>query len=206
MSDMSDKKDAKVLRGNFPAYSVRPVAAADDDSTADKSNVVLVDFAADTKASALRFNPVLEDLARGYASDETTPTGRPSDLIEANVARRHRVIASAHKLAHFERMIGQGIVMVMLDPTQPGVVLPDSLLGHVSLNLNFSLKYGLKDFVYDKQGVRATLSFSKRETFCIVPWTAVFGLRLDEENFIWPETMPAVLRSRLKELPPASEP
>ena len=71
--------------------------------------------------------------------------------------------------------------------------------GDLELKLNFSHKFGVADFFYDDDGVRASLSFSGQAFFVDVPWTAVYGMlsHVDGERMIWPDSLPEELKALL---------
>lgn len=103
------------------------------------------------------------------------------------------------KLEVFTRMIDRGLVMVTLDGRADGVHVPDHLRGEPQLALNFSSRFGIEDFSYDEQGVRASLSFSGQDVFCDVPWSAVWMMRsqVDGELAISPDSVPPEIQAAL---------
>ncbi len=181
--------DAKILRPTFGGS--RSQEQDRSEPAAGPVEVIRPDFSARRRSEEKTspWNPVIEDLERGRTLSP-----------EEEAKRFNTLLTSRHKLKAFEQMLQNGVVMVMLDPTHPGVVVPAGMDKHVSLNLNFSLKYGLRDFVYNEQSVSASLSFNKRLTHCVIPWTAVFGLKSaidDNDHLVWPDDMPEVLRNRV---------
>ena len=99
------------------------------------------------------------------------------------------------KLETFQRLIERGMVMVTLDSRRTGVRVPAKFAGDMQLALNFSLRFGVADFMYDTRGVRATLTFGGQPTFCDVPWTSVYAMRshVDNQALLWPEDLPSEL-------------
>jgi stringent starvation protein B len=103
------------------------------------------------------------------------------------------------KLRMFARLIEQGMTMVTLDARQPGVRVPSNLSQELMLNLNFSLRFGIDDFAYDDDGVRASLTFQKMPFFCEIPWAAVYQMTstVNADRMVWPDSLPAELADRV---------
>ncbi len=141
----------------------------------DTNNVVRVDFAA----------------GRPKPAPPPTKTQPPSSA-ELGLDR-------PEKLRMFSRLAERGMVMVTLDARVDNARVPSQFVGELQLNLNFSHRFGLDDFDYDDEGVRASLSFGGKPFFCDVPWTAVYGMtsHVDGERLLWPDSFPAELVSLL---------
>jgi len=77
----------------------------------------------------------------------------------------------------FENYLEHGIVTLSFDSRNTLVHVPAGLKGKPQLSLNFSLRFGIEDFEYDVEGVRATLSFGGQGYFCSIPWEAVYVIR-----------------------------
>jgi hypothetical protein len=107
------------------------------------------------------------------------------------------------KFAVFSRFIEKGKVMVTLDARRTGISVPSHLAGESQLNLDFSERFGLADFIYDERGVRASLSFQRQPFFCDVPWSCVYALfsHADNERITWASALP---QETLAQLPDAS--
>lgn len=103
------------------------------------------------------------------------------------------------KLRMFARLIERGMVMVTLDARTGLARVPSKLAGELQLNLNFSHRFGLEDFDYDDDGVRASLSFGGQPFFCDLPWSTVYGMtsHVDGERLLWPDSFPQELVSLL---------
>ena len=99
---------------------------------------------------------------------------------------------SAQKLRLFSEWIEAGMVMVVSDPRTNGVQVPSYLRNLCELRLNFSLRFDLRDFAFDEQGISATLMFPEGLFFCMLPWPAVFALHSYETNagVMFPESIP----------------
>jgi hypothetical protein len=128
-----------------------------------------------------------------FGAKRPVPSSKPATISSA--PGRH----DEEKLAVFTRMIDRGLVMVTLDGRAPGVMVPEHLADEPQLALNFSHRFGIDDFAYDERGVRASLSFSGRDVFCDVPWTAVWMMRsqVDGELAISPESVPPEIQAAL---------
>jgi hypothetical protein len=105
------------------------------------------------------------------------------------------------KFAVFSRFIAKGKVMVTLDARRTGVNVPSHLANEPQLNLDFSERFGLSDFVYDERGVRASLSFNRQPFFCDVPWSSVYALfsHVDNERLTWARALPQEILAQLPE-------
>ena len=105
-------------------------------------------------------------------------------------------------MERFAGMIEHGLVLVTLDTRSPGVDVPEIFRGTPQLHLSFSRRFGLEDFDYDENCVRATLSFDHGDHRCVVPWAAVYGLTCEsiDERVAFPESFPQELLALLPEL------
>jgi hypothetical protein len=105
------------------------------------------------------------------------------------------------KFAVFSRFIAKGKVMVTLDARRTGVNVPSHLANEPQLNLDFSERFGLSDFMYDERGVRASLSFNRQPFFCDVPWSSVYALfsHVDNERLTWARALPQEILAQLPE-------
>jgi hypothetical protein len=146
-----------------------------DDDGGGKNNVVRVDFAA--------------------RRPKTVPAPTPTQPPAAADLKADR----PEKLRMFARLIEKGMVMVTIDSRVDNARLPSRFAGELQLNLNFSHRFGLADFDYDDDGLRASLSFGGTPFFCDIPWTAVYGMTssIDGERMLWPDSFPRELVSLL---------
>lgn len=101
-------------------------------------------------------------------------------------------LANDEKLGVFSDLIEKGTVLVTLDARVDGVTVPGHLSDQHRLGLNFCHLYGIPDFEYDGWGVRASLSFGGRDSYCDIPWGAVYMMRSHVENDVtlFPESIP----------------
>ena len=107
----------------------------------------------------------------------------------------------AQKLKLFSEWIDLGMVMVIFDPRMSGVQVPKELAQECELRLNFSHRFDLKDFVYDQDGISATLMFPGGLFFCVVPWSSIFAMHsyADNSGAMWPDSLPKEFSIDVKE-------
>ncbi len=94
--------------------------------------------------------------------------------------------SNIQKLNAFKKHLDKGVVLILLDSSRPGVVVPPQYAGDEVLGLNFSYSYELPDFGFDEAGVSATLSFDEGYFFCQIPWGSVY--RIGDQ--FWSEDFP----------------
>lgn len=130
-------------------------------------------------------------------------------LLLAPTARRPMTefatrLRAQQKRKLFETLLENGIAALHLDPRASGVAVPGHLTDQPVLVLNFSFRYGVRDFRFDDKGVEATLSFSRQPFFCVVPWSAVFAVTNNDrtQGSVWQEDLP----EELGETEPAGAP
>lgn len=121
----------------------------------------------------------------GASAVEPAPVQIPEDLPSSN----------REKLDLFSEMVDKGTVLVTLDARHEGVIVPPQFSEELRLNLNFCHQFGIADFEYDLAGVRASLSFGGVDSFCDVPWGAVYMMRSHVENdvMVFPAEIPEEL-------------
>ncbi len=119
----------------------------------------------------------------------------------------------AAKRRRLEAMLGEGIVMLHLDPRAPEVVVPAHLKVGPVLRLNIAYGFRLPALEVGDDGVYAVLSFSGQNFGCTIPWGAVFALTSPDDptrGAFFPESAPRELRvmleSRLEGASEAPEP
>lgn len=78
------------------------------------------------------------------------------------------------KLKYFSNLLDYNLVQVLVNTTIDGVRVPDSMKGNRALALNWSHRFGLKDFKYDYEGISGTLSFSHKPFHVFLPWDSVW--------------------------------
>jgi hypothetical protein len=79
-------------------------------------------------------------------------------------------------------------ILVVVDPTQPNVVLPEHLLSAgqpVGLNIGYRLALPIPDLELDEVGLRGTLSFNRTPFYCSLPWQSMVQVSVHDEHLIW---------------------
>ena len=92
----------------------------------------------------------------------------------------------------FERLMQGEHVLVHLDSSQEGVVVPPHLKGNLGLTLKFS-SFFQGAIALDDHEIKANLVFSGNYFECIVPWDAIWGMTSENrECFLWAEGFPMI--------------
>jgi stringent starvation protein B len=113
--------------------------------------------------------------------------------------------------------------MVRVDARRAGVQVPRQFAGNSGLALNLSWSFRDARMVLNERGVAATLSFGGSPFRCLLPWSAIWGIRVQKGGSlqIWEADLPVELggteppadlderpvepRPRLVKLPPPEE-
>jgi stringent starvation protein B len=138
-------------------------------------------------------------------NDKPDKGDEKANVVRVDFKRAQRTSPSdplaPQKFAVFSRFVSKGKVMVTLDARRTGVTVPAHLANEPQLNLDFSERFGLSDFVYDERGVRASLSFNRQPFFCDVPWASVYALfsHADNERLTWARSLPQEILAQLPE-------
>ena len=140
---------------------------------------------------------VPRDLVGGRrASGDDESTGRLS------LARRRRAastngMGSEGELPRKEDvargLLLRGNLFVHLDPSEDGVILPDSIRNQpqVMLQLGLDMPLPIPDLRVDDVGITGTLSFRRSPFYCVIPWSSVYAICGDDgRGMVWPESMP----------------
>lgn len=140
-----------------------PVAEDADDAL---DNVIRVDFGA----------------ARGQADAEEASAAAPVAHYDASSMPDDPLASKKHDI--FCKFIDLGMVSVTLNPEVDGVCVPPQFVDKSELILNFSHRFFIEDFTYDERAVCASLSFSGRPFYCVVPWGAVKMMLSHHDNSV----------------------
>jgi stringent starvation protein B len=100
------------------------------------------------------------------------------------------------KREYFALQLNAGVTSLHLDPRCPGVQVPLRFAELEWLILNYSYRYGVRDFAFDDDAVFASLTFAGQPFPCRVPWKAVFAIT-DEartEGRVWEDDLPEEMR------------
>jgi len=112
------------------------------------------------------------------------------------------------KRADLEEALAKGMTQVVLDGSHPGVDLPSHLKGNVQVRLNLSHSFRLRVFELTAEGVRASLSFSRVEHLCVLPWEAIYSMqptRGDDPGRLYFPSLPQALKEHFLALSGLSE-
>ncbi len=171
-------------------------------STKDPDNVVRVDFRRQVVVEADgEERPVAEPApdTAGANPSATAPTAaaapQPGRVVVA-IDPQPPEARDARKAETCARLLDEGVVVVRFDPRVPGVVVPEHLVDQPDLALSFSYRYHIADFAHDEVGIRASLRFGEHDTFCDIPWRAVWMLLSTPaaEALLMPEDAPREVR------------
>ncbi len=85
----------------------------------------------------------------------------------------------------FEKSMKGDHVLVHIDSTKDGVIVPAHLNGNSALTLKLSY-YFQGSTHHDESGIIANLVFSGRFFECVIPWDAIWGMTNDKrESSLW---------------------
>lgn len=114
------------------------------------------------------------------------------------------------KKMHLDRLLQTGTVMVILDGRAPGVVVPLEHQTNPKLPINLDYAFDVPDFKVLENRVEASLSFNRKNFFCILPLEAIYIMNAPSvsETVLFPEDVPQDLLASYaappKETPPLS--
>lgn len=80
----------------------------------------------------------------------------------------------SHKQAEMLKLLQKGTVMLFVDSRHKDVLVPPHLKDDFQLRLNYDYAYQIHDFQVFADRVEASLSFNQRNSFCVVPFEAVY--------------------------------
>lgn len=104
------------------------------------------------------------------------------------------------KRATFEKLMRGDHILVHLDSTKSGVVVPNHLGGNPALILKLSYNFQ-GSTQHDEVGIIANLIFSGRFYECVIPWDSIWGITDEKrESALWIESLPDEIRNT-KSLP-----
>ncbi|MCB9788205.1 MAG: hypothetical protein H6744_16100 [Deltaproteobacteria bacterium] len=93
-------------------------------------------------------------------------------------------------------LLERGMVMIHLDPRAPGVVVPPRFGQDTVLRLNVAWQFQLPALEIGEDSIYAVLSFQRQNFGCTLPWDAIFGLTMpddEHQGMLWPASMPPEL-------------
>jgi stringent starvation protein B len=111
-------------------------------------------------------------------------------------SRDARLSRSRAKRELFTKLLlEQGSVAIRLDARRPGVVVPETFAEEQSLTLDIWWKPPDAPMKLNERGIAATLRFDGERFRCLIPWTAVWGVRTARLGALhaWEVDMPVEL-------------
>ena len=100
-----------------------------------------------------------------------------------------------------DQLLGRGPILVYVDPRRDGVSVPASLRAnpYLALRFGYRLKPEIWDLVLDDLAISGTLLFGNQAFHCVLPWSAVWGARMDGDSrmTVWPLDIPEEIRPQL---------
>lgn len=133
-------------------------------------------------------NIVRVDFGRGRVTSESAAeksVKEPDKEVAAVEKKAAGVLSFGDPRAHerlrlFSEWIATSKVMLVVDATRDDVRVPAQFKNNPETRLDFSLRFGIADFVYDRDSVRCTLSFGGLEFYCVIPWGAILMMYAHE--------------------------
>ncbi len=100
------------------------------------------------------------------------------------------------------KLLQFGTVMIFLDSRLPGAVVPEHLKNDFQLRLNFDYSYEIDDFRILPDRLEASLSFNKRNFFCVIPYQAIYMMVCHGIQYgaLFPESVPSEMISFFPQL------
>lgn len=92
------------------------------------------------------------------------------------------IYSPMEKRRRLEHFLNGGLVGISVNPKVAGVDLPEHLMTENKVDLNLSYGFKLPAFHITNDEVRATLSFNKKEYFCIMPWSSIFYMEASHKE------------------------
>ena len=104
------------------------------------------------------------------------------------------------KKGHLERLLEFGTVMIFVDSRRHGVTVPPEHLSNPQLPLNLDYAFDIPDFKILEDRVEVSLSFNKKDFFCSLPFSSIYGVRSIPagEFVVFFDDVPAELLSTLQ--------
>lgn len=89
-----------------------------------------------------------------------------------------------------ERLLDDEQVLVHINPSTDGVVIPPHLLGNKTVTLRLS-RFFKGDLSLDDEKVTAELLFGPEYFTCILPWNCIWGASsIRGQEYLWAESAP----------------
>jgi stringent starvation protein B len=102
-----------------------------------------------------------------------------------------------------ERLIGDGPVLVHLDPRRDGVSVPTRLAcgPRLVLRFGYDLKPPIHDLEIGDDGLSGSLTFGGVPHHCLLPWDSVFAVVAEDtgKGMVWAEDVPAEVVAEMRD-------
>lgn len=98
-------------------------------------------------------------------------------------------------------LLAEASVFIHLDPRGPAVRVPPWFKNQAQLVLQVGLNMAvpIPDLDVSEEGIKCTLSFSRRPFYCSIPWKSVFGLvREGGPGLVWPDDVPVEVAAQVQ--------
>lgn len=101
------------------------------------------------------------------------------------------------KIELFEEWMKADHILIHLDARAEGVVVPENHSQDPALTLKLSYLFqGVT--THDDLAISVYLKFQGIYKECVIPWSAIWGMSSEKnEQFVWPESLPAELLAGL---------
>ncbi len=98
-----------------------------------------------------------------------------------------------------ERLLDDEQVLVHINPSFPGVVIPSHLAENKTVTLRLS-RYFKGELVTNEDQVKAELLFGSTYISCVIPWGSIWGASsLQGDEYVWKEAAPEEIGYLLEE-------
>ncbi len=111
------------------------------------------------------------------------------------------------KRAVVTAMLDEGVVLVTVDTTRPGVLVPPACTGPTSLVLRvgYNLRPAIPDLDLGPETLSGTLSFGGAPFLVVLPWASVYAAHGNTLAY-WPASAPAGSLASVTEVPMQTPP
>jgi hypothetical protein len=89
-------------------------------------------------------------------------------------------------------------VLINLDARLNGVIVPKEFLHEYNLILRIGRELDIPNLRLTDDALTATLSFSRKRSYCVIPYEAIWAIRI--EDTLWPDSIPPEFDARCREL------
>ncbi|MCA9669101.1 MAG: hypothetical protein KC503_26075 [Myxococcales bacterium] len=97
-------------------------------------------------------------------------------------------VADLKRTAVETLLAAEPFILVVLNPTVPGVKLPQHLIEArqpVPINIGYDMAIPVPDLEVGEEGISGTLSFNRSPFHCMMPWGALMQVTVGNEHLVW---------------------